>query len=323
MGHDVNLDERAHRLTDLTCTTLVLADCGLVKAISISDTHRTRITTALNIFLWCCLTSHFPEGHFALTDDMLRDYEHDIIRLPNITPNGLLLPKAENILAYNLLQKEVSTAFSALGIGDTISRIQFPVNVRLQSGIPDAHIDSRPRASVKPHSDIWAGDPASGILVFLSVLGDPSKAGIDFMLPKAFPVSYVRTLEDYNEGQPLVETARHICSFDARGWYFVDPYLLHRTTKTAPGHRISIDIRFIPAHRVTSDIDEDPSRRPWFTTFTEWQNIGGRTLLMTHERMADYAATTNSTPYTVGYPVELTLMDMEPAYDTALATTSR
>jgi hypothetical protein len=318
MSDVVALDERIKRMTALTAKAPVIEDHGLVQLLSATEIHRSRIRNALNMLLWSCLTSHFSDKKYELSEDMLRDYEQDVIQLPNITPNGLVLPKKENLLAYNQLQKEVSGAFAALGVSDNIARIQFPVNVRLQSGTPNSIIDSRPRASVKPHSDIWAGDPASGVLVFLSVLGDPAKSGIDFLMPETFPLSFVRPLEDYNEGAPLAEKAKLLCKFDTRGWYFADPYLIHQTTKNASGYRISIDFRFIPAQKVSSDIDEDEARRPWFKSFAEWQDMGTKTLLVTDECMADFAATKTKDPYTVGYPVKLSLMDIEADYDNSV-----
>src|SRR5690606_6759083 len=132
------------------------------------------------------------------------DYTEEVIGLPNITPNGLVLPKIENQLGFNVVQKEAIAAFDALGLGEHIARVQWPVNIRLQSGTPNPVIDARPRASVKPHSDIWAGDPASGLMCFLAVLGNPECSGIDFIQPKNFPKSFVRPLEDYNEGQELM-----------------------------------------------------------------------------------------------------------------------
>ncbi len=322
MSGFVALDERVERLGMITQHASVTEDSGLVKLMSITETYRSRIRGALNMLLWSCLTSHFKDKSFILSDDMLRDYEADIVKLPNITPNGLLLPKSENLLAFNLLQKEAIEAFSTLGIGSEIARIQFPINIRVQNGAPDSNIDSRPRASVKPHSDIWAGDPASGILVFLSVLGDPQKAGIDFMMPKTFPLSFVRTLEDYNEGTEIAKDAQTIARFDARGWYFADPYLIHRTTKNSPGYRISLDFRFIPAARTSSDIDEDETRKPWFIPFSDWCGIGTRKMLVTNERMGDFSSHTKKDAYTIGYPVKLSLIDLEPAYDPRLEKAS-
>ncbi len=315
MSEVVPFNERIARLTAITPAASVLEDMGLVKILSIQEAQRARVRGALNYFLWSCLSHAFPEKAFPLTNDMLATYEADILKLPNITPNGLVLPKRENILAFNALQKEAAMAFAALGLGEHIARAQFPINIRLQNGAPDQAVDSRPRASVKPHSDIWAGDPASGILVFLSVLGDPSKSGIDFMQPKEFPLSYVRTLNDYNEGQPLLTDSTKIGSFSNAGWFLADPYLIHQTTKNAPGCRISLDFRFIPNKRVSSDIDEDETRKPFFIPFNRWSAIGSDKLIMTEEGMREFSPNKSKDPYTIGYPVKISIIDTDATYD--------
>lgn len=315
MSQNIDFPERLARMDTLTSSASRLERSELVQVLAISDAMRARVKTALNVYLWACLTQSFPEKPFALTNDMLRDYEADVLKLPNVTPNGLILPKRENMLAFNLLQKEANAAFEALGMNDKIARVQFPLNVRLQSGAPNAQSAARARASTKPHSDIWAGDPASGILVFLSVLGDPKNSGIRFFEPKAFPLSFVRPLEDYNEGAPLIEGARELASFDERGWFLADPYLIHQTTKSGSGTRISIDFRFIPKQKVSSDIDEDAARKPFFISIPEWMKLGKEQVISPEQGLHEFTATQKRDSYTVGYPVKFHLTDMEATLD--------
>lgn len=315
MKENIEFTEREARLLHLTSSAKRLNKDALLQILAVADTEYQRLRMALNIYLWTCLSEAFPDKSFRLSDDMLRDYEQDIVRMPNVTPNGLVLPKAENMLAFNLLQKETGAAFSKLGMGNDIARIQYPVNVRLQSGRPDAAIDNRPRASVKPHSDIWAGDPASGILVFLSLLGDTKHSGIRFFQPRQFPKSFVRTLEDYNDGAPLMEGAKELARFDESGWFLADPYILHKTTKNGGGFRISLDFRFIPKTAVSSDTDEDATRKPFFIGFDEWAKLGDSTLIATKERMSGFSADRKKDPYTIGYPVKIFLLDIGQAND--------
>lgn len=318
MTDTISFDERLSRLDALTHSAGRIRPSSLVQVLGIADNWRARIRTALNMYLWACLTQAFPAQSFPLTDDMLRDYEADVLRLPNVTPNGLVLPKRENMLAFNLLQRETADAFAALGMGADIARVQYPLNIRLQSGAENAQANARARASTKPHSDIWAGDPASGILVFLSVLGDPKHSGIRFFEPKAFPRSFVRTLEDYNEGAKLMEGAKELASFDESGWFLADPYLIHQTTKSGSGTRISLDFRFIPAQRVSSDIDEDAARKPYFISFDEWLKLGRDLLITPEEGMHDFAASARKDPYTTGYPSRFHLTPTDSTHDETL-----
>jgi hypothetical protein len=188
------------------------------------------------------------------------------------------------------------------------------VNVRLQSGKPDAAKDGRARASAKPHSDIWAGDPASGIIVFLSMLGDPKQSGIRFFKPERFPKSFVRKLEDFDEGASLMRGAKEIASFDNSGWFLVDPYVIHQTTKLGSGVRISLDFRFVPKQSVASDSNEDAARTPFFIDYETWARLGEKTLIATQEGLHEFSPNQEKDLYTTGYPVKLTLIDIESAH---------
>lgn len=299
-------NERQTRLGYITDAVATSESYGLVAMLPIAEAARARIRSAMNIFLWECLSYHYPEDSFVLTDDMLASYTEQVLGLPNITPNGLVLPKAENQLGFNMLQKESIAAFDSLGLGKFVDRLQWPVNIRLQSGTPNAEVDSRPRASVKPHSDIWAGDPAAGLMCFLAVLGDTQASGIDFLQPTRFPKSFVRTLDDYLEGAELAEGAKKVAEFDDRGWYLVDPYLLHQTTKNRRGYRISIDFRLISSLRVDSDIDEDESRKDWFIDYESWRQVGTKNMVVAEEHMHDFKVD-NQQKFTIGYPTRIQL----------------
>jgi hypothetical protein len=313
------LDERGRRLECVVAGAPVVNTRPLLPVLAIGDAERQRVRSALNIFLWQCLAQAQSNRAIVLSDDMLRDYGADIAALPNVTPNGLILPKRENLSGFNMVQKEAIGAFDALGISDRIARVQYPVNVRLQSGLPDAAIDRRPRASSKPHSDIWAGDPSSGILVFLSVLGDPIVSGIHFYRPKAFPASFLRPLDDYNEGLPLMGDATEIGRFDESGWFLADSYVLHQTVKAGAGLRISLDFRFISKERVPSDTDEDATRRPFFISVAEWKRLGSSTLITTQESMHSFDPAGKKGPYTIGYPVKISLIDIDHSHEFALS----
>lgn len=308
----INLNEREERMIRLTGTAKQLeGSTPLLQVLEADSGECHNLRTLLNIFLWSCLTAAFPHKSYKLTDDMLKDYEADVLKLPNVTPNGLILPKRENMLAFNQLQKAVSTSFAKLGFGKGIARVQYPINIRLQNGKPNPVIDSRPRASVKLHSDIWAGDPASAVLCFLCLLGDPlTSSGIRFFKPKQFPKNMVRALDDFNDGAALMEGAVELPQFDARGWYLADSYLIHQTTKQGNAARISVDFRIIPAEVLSSDINEEERRSMYFCSFEEWLKLGDEKLVTCEENIGSFNSAINKDPYTLtGYPARIQLVD--------------
>ncbi len=296
--------ERAKRLDDLTKLMPIQENHSLIRVGRVPEKSRNSIREAANIFLWTCLNEIGVS--VKLSNDMLRDYEEEIKSLPNITPNGLVLPKFENILAFNMLHKEVSEAFKQLEMHDYIDRIQYPINLRLQSGVINPEIDNRPRSSTKIHSDIWAGDPASGIITFLAVSGNVENAGIRFLEPKSFPGEFVRTFDDFNDAKEMTQDAKELCWFNDNGWFIVDPYLLHQTRKSGHGVRLSIDFRFIPKQQLPSDTFEDETRRPYFIPFDQWYEIGRSIMLTTDESINEFKK--KSQPYTIGYTVPINMV---------------
>src|SRR6266545_6612844 len=114
MNDQVVLEERARRLERVVAGAFVGHAQPLLPVLSIASALSHRVRAALNVFLWQCLSYAQPNKSFALSDDMLRNYGADVVALPNLTPNGLILPKRENLAGFNMLQKEAIAAFDAL-----------------------------------------------------------------------------------------------------------------------------------------------------------------------------------------------------------------
>lgn len=278
--------ERAERLSSVTKHLEKSAEYPLLKVIPIDPIVQARIVWSVNFYLWVSLVSAFPDQHFHLAADMLAAYPEQITRLPNITPNGLVLPKKENYLAYHEVQKAIAIMFRQLKIDAHVDRIHVPVNIRIVSGLSNPEIDNRPRSSCKPHSDIWAGEPGASIMFFLALLGDVSAAGIRFFEPADFPKEFLQSLPDYNLGRRLMENS---IEYDARlqfGKVFIsDPWLIHQTVKQAKGLRLSIDFRFLAAQKIASDCYDGASRMKNYVPLKEWYEFGFNRLAMTNDSL--------------------------------------
>ncbi len=112
-----------------------------------------------------------------------------------------------------------------------------------------------------------------------------------------------------------MDGAIEIGRFDQSGWFLADSYVLHKTVRAGFGLRISLDFRFIPKERISSDNDEDATRRPFFLSIAEWRRIGSSTLITTQESMHGFNPAAKKDPYTIGYPVRISLIDAGHADD--------
>ena len=305
--------DRFHRLEQITQGLDVVLTFNLLKSIQLKETLYSRIATAVAIYIWESLISFFPNKSFELSNNLLSVYASEIMALPNITPNGLILPKAENILAYNSLHRAVAKAFKDLGFDRHFSACQFPLNVRLISGTPNQALDRRARSATKAHCDVWAGVPAGAIVFMMPVLGDVEKAGVHFFEAKTLPEKYQGQLKDFDEGHLVVDSAiKYDASLKLGELILFDPFLLHQTQKRGVGMRVSLDFRCLAKQELPSD-----RRRPLdghrilFAT-EDWLDYGTGRLVVTSEALREYRGTDHPT---VGYEVALKTLQVTDGND--------
>jgi hypothetical protein len=242
-------------------------------------------------YLITSLRAANPSNLYVSRPDVLQHYSEDILKLPNMTPNGLVLPKQDNYLAYNQLHKTVCDIFRQFSVCKHVDTIHAPINIRVINGKPSA-ADSRPRASCKLHSDIWAGEFTNTVMVFLTALGDVFNNGIEFYEPpQRFHTEFCKPLNDYLEGACLeAESERYDASLQDGFAYFTDPFLLHRTIKKSPSLRLSIDFRFVPYGKCETDIEVNTERHKNYISLDEWSKIGRTSLLYTGVTIAESKA---------------------------------
>src|SRR5262249_49034924 len=159
--------------------------------IELSPGQLSRITgTAIN-YLWWTLSTYHRDQRFAPREDLVEVYGEWLLKLPNITPNGLVLPKEPTALAYNNFHRAFAEVLAELGLDRHFSHVQFPVNFRLVEGTPQPALDHRARSATKSHSDIWAGDPAGAFVAMLPLLGDVERIRVEYFEPREMPLTLV------------------------------------------------------------------------------------------------------------------------------------
>lgn len=282
--------DRSERLLKIVKGLKLSRDLPLLKATRIPELHFHKLKTAVNHYLYGTLTGFYPDERFEFSEEMLTRYASAIEKLPNITPNGLLLPKKETFLFYNQLHRAVADAFEALGFEKKAEMIHAPVNVRIVNGKKAEGVDSRPRASTKIHSDIWAGEPTSAIMVFFPVCGDTENICVRFLEPREFSGEWIRPLKDFLEGEALAKGAIEYedCPFRPGEVLLTDPFLLHQTVKKREGLRLSIDFRFLAKEKVDSDVVVFGERMKNYVSFQEWRCYGRTKLLTTEDPLRDF-----------------------------------
>jgi hypothetical protein len=263
-----------------------------------------QIRMAAATYISACLNSPIVLSEAEMLERLLEARN----TLPNWTGTGLLAPKREQALEFNLLQKSVAAAFSQLGANDLIDAVDLPVNLRMVCGKASPANLTLPFTSSKVHSDVWAGVPADAVVVLLPLFGDIEHITVEAgEMPREMELPYMRVMSDFDEGKDVPMAVKYedvklqhgvMCFNDARG--------LHQTVRRkSEGLRISIDFRFrrkynqsyramVPAS--TGGVEEDMS-----IPYEEWLKFGSEKLVVFDETMAE--AKENSAFYLKGYRV--------------------
>lgn len=210
--------------------------------------------------------------------------------LPNYTGTGLLMPKREHILAFNLFQKSVAEAFYQLGANDLIDAVDLPVNLRMVYGKTDPIKLGLPFASSKCHSDVWAGVAADATVVVLPLFGDIDNITIEAgEMPREMELQAMRVMSDFDDGRDIPMVVSYTEAQLQHGtMYFNDARGLHQTVRRkAEGLRISVDFRFRrkfnEAYRAMvapniGGVEEDMS-----VPYEDWLKVGKETLIVFDE----------------------------------------
>ncbi len=227
--------------------------------------------------------------------------------LPNYTGTGLLMPKREHTLAFNLFQKSVAEAFYQLGANDLIDAVDLPVNLRMVYGKTDSTKLRLPFASSKCHSDVWAGVAADATVVVLPLFGDIDNITIEAgEMPHEMELQAMQVMSDFDEGRNIPMVVSYTEAQLQHGtMYFNDARGLHQTVRRkTEGLRISVDFRFRrkfnEAYRAMvapniGGIEEDMS-----VPYEDWLKVGKETLIVFDESSEQARKKQNS-----GAPVPL------------------
>jgi len=302
--------DRAQRLAGIFSGLKIRDNFPLLKSARLGEKWFEGLRTAVDHYLLTTLEAFNSEGQFGDTSDIFGDHLKEIQSLPNITPNGLILPKQETYKAYNAFHAAVRAIFDELGLARHIEGVQTPINLRIVNGIPDATIDSRARASVKMHSDMWAGEPANAVMVFLPIYDAGGKIGIKWIEPMAFPTDFMRPLDDFDEGRHLIDGgSEYDAGFHPGDLVMADPFLIHATQKNAQGARLSIDFRFTAAQKLESDAPAPGTRQRSYYSYADWAEIGRSRLLSTQARLEPFTGEDNPTKN--AYAAEFEIIDLD------------
>jgi len=287
---DKVIAERAKLLSKLSEHIQVERSFPLMMESAIQPELFQELEERTRFFILASLKAHYHHRHFEDRADLLEAYWHEIMGLPNMTPNGVILPKRETCVEFNALHKTLSEVVNSFGIVPQLGLIHLPLTVRFVDGTPNEQLGKRPYASSKLHSDLWSGHFCDA-LVFIPMMGDIAHTAIEFFEPIGLHETYSHLQKDYLDGHALFkDMRRYDCGMRKQHVYICDTYLLHNTMKTGGGPRVSIDFGVTLAHSAIDEaMKESSERRQNFIPIQDWLEIGTDRMVIEPETFAECA----------------------------------
>jgi hypothetical protein len=184
--------------------------------------------------------------------------------IPNLTPNGMLVPKRHTILEYNLLVRAIADVVSALDIADRIQSWHVPANLRVKFPAPSAENLARHHPTEHVHSDSWAGESSESVTLHLPIFGDLERNHVRFFSPPAdFAEEWLRPLPTYAAGADVAARYGTLDFVPAKGEAILADFAMLHASHRLPGAgpRVSVDTTF--ALRRTASHVEAERIHPW------------------------------------------------------------
>jgi len=203
-------------------------------------------------------------------------------KIPNITPNGMIVCKRHTVLEYNILVQRFINIIKSLGIDDLIESWHIPLNLRVKYGERDEANMQRHHPTEHIHSDSWAGESIRSVTTHIPILGDTENNGLKFYEPpNDFQDEWLGPLSSYADGSHIAERYSESDLYSKTGHIYLQDFGgLHSTHRNeGAGTRVTIDTTFILKRPEDIPELEHKFRSEERASHKFLSNIGAKTLL--------------------------------------------
>ena len=179
--------------------------------------------------------------------DVVREVKKSYKYLKNITPNGLLVPKAENSAAFNKIVKVYIDIINYLNIGKLIKEFHFPPNIRIKEGRVVKGNLKRSYPTELLHSDTWTGANPSWIAFHVFLFGDIQNNHIQYSYPNEnFNENWLKPINKNTLNNKISKKFKILDYVASKNSIVLaDAVILHRSHRNKKaGIRISLDTGF-------------------------------------------------------------------------------
>jgi hypothetical protein len=205
------------------------------------DADLQALRSSIARYLEKTLESFYEETFSILSDDDLEKYAPDILNLPNVTPNGTILPKKETGSFLNEAQVAFMKVLDSLKITDQIEKMTC-VHVMIKTPHERKIVQNRPYYTGKTHSDAWIGHPGDAQFQ-VGVLGDIERTTVEYFEPVNPSKDFLSYSSNFDEASKRYSGKNYIGKMEESKLIVVDHVCLHRTKfESNSKTRVSINV---------------------------------------------------------------------------------
>lgn len=165
-------------------------------------------------------------------------------KLENITPNGMIVPKKEVCLEFNMVVKSYIDILESIKIEPFTESFHFPPNIRLKLGYADLLNLKRKHPTEFMHADTWTGALPNWIASHIYIMGDIGNNHIRYAYPpENFKEDWLRPIVKAQHGTKYSDKFKIIKYTPKVGSFILaDASIIHQSyRKKKCGVRLSLD----------------------------------------------------------------------------------
>ena len=167
-------------------------------------------------------------------------------KLFNVTPNGMIVPKNEMGIEFNLLIKSYAEIINNLNIENIIDNFHFPPNIRIKFSQADKSNLKRNHPTEYMHADTWTGANPNWVACHIFLVGD-TRNQIRYAYPRNnFEEDWLKPLKKASDGIQIAKNYDLIEYHPKKSKLILaDATIIHQSfRKKNAGIRVSLDTGF-------------------------------------------------------------------------------
>ena len=205
------------------------------------DADLSDLRHSISVYLEKTLETFYGKKYSIDTDKDLERHTPDILNLPNVTPNGAILPKKETAPFLNKAQIDVMNLLDKHNISDHIEKLMC-IHVMIKAPFESLKTQNRPYYTGKIHSDAWVGHHGDSIFM-AGVLGDIEGSTVEYFEPINPNEEFLNISDDFNKAHKRYTGTKYIGKMEKSKLIAMDHACLHRT-KFESNSKTRVSINF-------------------------------------------------------------------------------